>query len=109
MVKILWLLLDKSPFYVESGGQTDDLGKIIVGKNSFDVIDVAKVDDQVIHVIKSNKSDLIKTGTEVIAEVDEVRRWDIMRNHSATHFLHKALRTVSGNTCSAGWFLCWSG
>jgi alanyl-tRNA synthetase len=90
------VILDKSPFYVESGGQIDDLGKLIVGKNSFEVFDVAKIDNQVIHVINSDKNDILKKGTDVIAEVDEERRWDIMRNHSVTHFLHKALRTVLG-------------
>jgi alanyl-tRNA synthetase len=90
------VILDKSPFYVESGGQTDDLGKLIAGNNSFDVVDVTKIDGQVIHILNSNNAVSLKTGTEVIAEVDEERRWDIMRNHSVTHFLHKALRNVLG-------------
>jgi len=90
------VILDKSPFYVESGGQADDLGKIIFDDKSFDVVDVAKIDGQIIHVLNSNKTNSLKTGMEVIAEVDEERRWDIMRNHSVTHFLHKALRTVLG-------------
>jgi len=90
------VILDKSPFFVESGGQTDDLGKLVVGEKTFDVVDVAKIDNQVIHIINSNNNDLLKTGTEVVAEVDETRRWDIMRNHSVTHFLHKALRNVLG-------------
>jgi alanyl-tRNA synthetase len=89
------VILDKSPFYVESGGQTDDLGKIIVDSNSYDVVDVTKIDNHVIHIINSN-SRILKPGVEVVAEVDETRRWDIMRNHSVTHFLHKALRTVLG-------------
>jgi len=90
------VILDKSPFYVESGGQVDDLGKLVISENIFDVVDVAKVENQVIHVINSNNSSSLKIGTDVIAEVDEIRRWDIMRNHSVTHFLHKALRTVLG-------------
>jgi len=90
------VILDKSPFYVESGGQTDDLGKLVAGENSFDVVDVLKIDNQAIHVINSNNSDLLKVGAEVSVEVDKSRRWDIMRNHSVTHFLHKALRTVLG-------------
>lgn len=90
------VILDKSPFYVESGGQVDDLGKLVLASESIDVIDVSKVDHQVIHVINSNNSKNLKIGSEVIAEVDEIRRWDIMRNHSVTHFLHKALRTVLG-------------
>ena len=90
------VILDKSPFYVESGGQTDDFGKIIIGNNTFDVIDVARIENQIIHVINYDKNGLLRIGIEVIAEVDEVRRWDIMRNHSVTHFLHKALRIVLG-------------
>lgn len=89
------VILDRTPFYVESGGQVDDLGKIIFNNKEFDVIDVAKIDSGIVHVINSNNTAL-KIGAEVIAEVDEVRRWDIMRNHSVTHFLHKALRTVLG-------------
>ncbi|MFZ1280075.1 MAG: alanine--tRNA ligase [Ignavibacteriaceae bacterium] len=89
------VILDRSPFYVESGGQTDDLGKLVVDSKSYDVVDVVKIDNQVIHILNSNNTAL-KIGIEVFAEVDETRRWDIMRNHSVTHFLHKALRTVLG-------------
>jgi alanyl-tRNA synthetase len=90
------VILDKSPFYVESGGQVDDLGKIISDGKLFNVVDVAKVDNRVIHVVHSNNEQKFKVGEKVTAEVDEIRRWDIMRNHSVTHFLHKALRTVLG-------------
>ena len=90
------VILDKSPFYVESGGQTDDLGKLTIDDKTFDVVDVAKIDNQVVHVINSSDPKVLKVGAEAIAEVDEIRRWDIMRNHSVTHFLHKALRTVLG-------------
>ena len=89
------VILDRSPFYVESGGQTDDLGKIRVDSYSYDVIDVTKIDSHVIHILNTNNTQL-KIGSEIIAEVDQNRRWDIMRNHSVTHFLHKVLRTVLG-------------
>ena len=65
------VILDKSPFYVESGGQIDDLGKLIVGEKTFDVVDVAKIDSQVIHIINSTNSNILKVGIEVVAEVDE--------------------------------------
>ncbi len=55
------LILDKSPFYVESGGQIDDLGKLIVGEKAFDVVDVAKIDNQVIHVINSDNQNSFKS------------------------------------------------
>ncbi len=91
-----FVVLDKSPFYVESGGQVDDLGKLIVEGKELNVIDVAKVNGHVIHIVENDENVKVDIGTEVIAEVDTHRRWDIMRNHSATHFLHKALRTVLG-------------
>jgi alanyl-tRNA synthetase len=89
------VILDKSPFYVESGGQTDDHGRLTIDSKFYNVVDVTKIDNQVVHILDSNNT-LLKIGSEVIAEVDETRRWDIMRNHSVTHFLHKALRTILG-------------
>lgn len=91
----LFVIMDKSPFYVESGGQVDDLGEIKLNDKSYKVIDLTKINGYIVHIINSNNSDL-KIGDEVFAEVDEIRRWDIMRNHSVTHFLHKALRTILG-------------
>ncbi|MDT3695181.1 MAG: alanine--tRNA ligase [Ignavibacterium sp.] len=90
------VILDRSPFYVESGGQVDDIGKIKIDSQSYDVIDLIKIDNHIIHVVNCANIPLLKPGAEVIAEVDQNRRWDIMRNHSVTHFLHKALRTVLG-------------
>ncbi len=89
------IVLDKTPFYVEAGGQIDDTGKIKTENNEFDVIDVDKYDDYVIHVLE-NRFEQLNQGQQVISVVDEKRRWDIMRNHSATHFLHRALRTILG-------------
>ncbi|MCS7054187.1 MAG: alanine--tRNA ligase [Ignavibacterium sp.] len=89
------VVLDKSPFYVEAGGQIDDTGKIIAENNEYKIVDVDKYDDFIIHII-DNKTDKLSVGQKVISSVDEKRRWDIMRNHSATHFLHKALRTILG-------------
>jgi alanyl-tRNA synthetase len=90
------VILDKTPFYVEAGGQIDDLGHLIIETKPLQVIDVAKLDDKTIHVIPSNGEWIIKTGKKVLASVDEKRRWDIMRNHTATHFLHSALRKILG-------------
>lgn len=90
------IILDKTPFYVEAGGQIDDLGKIIVNGNAFEVVDVTKVDGKTVHIIANPDDAQIVTGAEVVAEVDSARRWDIMRNHSATHLLDAALRTVLG-------------
>jgi alanyl-tRNA synthetase len=90
------MVLDRSPFYVESGGQSNDKGNLIIGDTHLRVIDVAKVNNQVIHIAENESGIEIKNGMKVIAEVDSIRRWDIMRNHSATHFLHKALRSIIG-------------
>ncbi len=89
------VILDKSPFYVEAGGQIDDVGKIKSDDYEFNVIDVDKYDDYIIHVL-DNRTEQIKQNHKVLGVVDQNRRWDIMRNHSATHFLHKALRTIIG-------------
>jgi alanyl-tRNA synthetase len=90
------IVLDKTPFYVESGGQVDDLGNIIANGTILKVIDVAKVGNQIIHIVENENNIELKIGMIVLAEVDSTRRWDIMRNHSATHFLHKALRQIIG-------------
>ncbi len=90
------IILDKTPFYVEAGGQIDDTGVIRIGENKLVVDDVLKNEGKVIHVVDNSAGVLIDTGMEVLAEVDRARRWDIMRNHSATHFMHAALRNVLG-------------
>jgi alanyl-tRNA synthetase len=91
------IILDRSPFYVEAGGQIDDSGKIQLDKNKFDVIDVTKVDNKTIHIVHNVMEGLISEDKKVIAEIDSKKRWDIMRNHTATHFLHAALRKVLGD------------
>ena len=91
------IILDRSPFYVEAGGQIDDIGKIQMDENKFDVVGVTKVDNKTIHIVQDLTEGLISNGKKVIAEIDSKRRWDIMRNHTATHFLHAALRKVLGD------------
>lgn len=91
------IILDRSPFYVEAGGQIDDIGKIQLDENKFDVVDVTKVDNKTIHIVQNVTEGLISEGKKVIAEINSTRRWDIMRNHTATHFLHAALRKVLGD------------
>jgi alanyl-tRNA synthetase len=90
------IILDRTPFYVEAGGQVDDTGVLVIKDNIFNVVDLAKVENKVIHVVTTDQNKLIEQGAKVIAEVDEKRRWDIMRNHSVTHFLHAALRKILG-------------
>jgi alanyl-tRNA synthetase len=90
------IVLNKTPFYVEAGGQIDDLGYIILETIPLNVIDVTKVDNKTIHVIENARKKPISTNRKVLVQVDEKRRWDIMRNHTATHFLHSALRNILG-------------
>ncbi|OGU77124.1 MAG: alanine--tRNA ligase [Ignavibacteria bacterium RBG_16_34_14] len=103
--KIIWhekengnelIVLDKTPFYVEAGGQIDDLGYIILETIPLNVIDVTKIDNKTVHIIENTKKKSVSTGKKVLAQVDERRRWDIMRNHTATHFFHSALRKILG-------------
>lgn len=93
--KIL-IVLDKTPFYVESGGQISDTGKIIIDDKKLSVQELIKINNQVIHVCEVNNEIKIENEKDVIVEVEKERRWNIMRNHSATHFLHKALRQILG-------------
>ena len=90
------IILNKTPFYVEAGGQVDDLGEIVIDKKILTVIDVTKIENKTVHIIDNENATLITPGMEIIAEVDKRRRWDIMRNHSATHFMHAAMRKILG-------------
>lgn len=89
-----FLVLDRTPFYGESGGQVGDTGKIIYNDLIIDVIDTKKDGDLIIH--KVNEVDFDLSDKNVKAFVDKLRRKAIMRNHSATHLLHKALREILG-------------
>lgn len=90
------IILDKTPFYVEAGGQIDDLGNLFTHSTTLPVVDVTKIEDTTVHVIENESQVILSTGMEALAEVDEKRRWDIMRNHTATHFMHSALRKILG-------------
>lgn len=92
-----YVVLDKTSFYVESGGQTDDHGSLMVGETELNINGLAKINNQVIHVAENPNGLEIKNGDKVKVTVNDSRRWDIMRNHSATHLMHTALRNVLGN------------
>ncbi|QDU67525.1 alanine--tRNA ligase [Engelhardtia mirabilis] len=90
-------VLDRSPFYAESGGQVGDTGVLRAVDGSFvlTVEDTQKLGSVVAHV--GTLSGSAQQGAAVIASVDQERRASIRRNHTATHLLHKALREVLGD------------
>ena len=91
------IVLDKTPFYAEMGGQAADHGVILVGESRFCVTDVQK--DKGGKYLHSGEMvrGMIKTDDVVCASIDVERRKAIMRAHSATHLLQKALKTVLGD------------
>ncbi len=91
------IILDKTPFYAESGGQIADHG-VITGKNGEEirVLDVFKAPNgQHVHTVEVVKGSF-KIGDMVRAAVDENNRADIIKNHTATHLLHQALKDTLG-------------
>jgi len=91
------IVLSKTPFYAEMGGQAADHGVILVGDSRFEVTDVQK--DKGGRYLHSGvmKSGTVKVDDIVCASIDVERRKAIMRAHSATHLLQKALKTVLGD------------
>ncbi|MBQ7294481.1 MAG: alanine--tRNA ligase, partial [Clostridia bacterium] len=89
------LVLDKTPFYGEGGGQVGDEGVIASANASATVLDTKKTDGVYLHICNMNNG-AIKVGDTVKAIVNEERRAAIMRNHSSLHLLQGALRKVLG-------------
>jgi len=90
------VILDRTPFYGESGGQVGDTGIIYNNDFKLEVTDTKKTKDELhLHFVKvlSGKA----TKSKVKAEIDAKRRNNIRRNHSVTHLLHKALKEVLGS------------
>ena len=90
------VVLDDTPFYAESGGQVGDQGEIRAG-GLFAVEDTQKIQATVFGHHGVLKTGALKVGDAVTARVDTVARARIVRNHSATHLMHKALREVLGD------------
>jgi len=90
-----YLVLDKTPFYAESGGQAGDRGVISMQDATFDVSDVQKRGQTYFHIGKVSHGEF-KVQQVVSAEVDGQNRLATAANHSATHLLHAALRKVLG-------------
>ena len=89
------LVLDRTPFYGESGGQVGDTGTVTGHDFAASVTDTQKSDGVYIHLCSLARGS-VRVGDSIHAEVSDVRRTAIMRNHSACHLLQAALRTVLG-------------
>jgi len=91
------VVLEKSPFYAESGGQVGDKGALNGVDTLFDVVDTKKGFNG-IHIHKGKLvSGNLSVGSDVIASVDGLLRKDIAKNHTTTHILHKALKSILGD------------
>ncbi|MDP3122994.1 MAG: DHHA1 domain-containing protein, partial [Thiobacillus sp.] len=91
------VVLDHTPFYAESGGQTGDRGALQSTNGVFEVEDTLKIQAQVFGHHGVVKTGSLTVGDTVLARVDEDSRARTMRNHSVTHLMHKALREVLGD------------
>ncbi|WP_411347739.1 alanine--tRNA ligase [Paenibacillus sp. WLX2291] len=91
------VILDVTPFYAESGGQVSDLGLLSSDKVEASVETLFKAPrGQSVHIVNISSGEL-HVGDTVTAQVDEPNRNDIIKNHTATHLMHKALKEVLGN------------
>ncbi len=91
------VVLDNTPFYAESGGQIGDEGLLQGADGIFSVEDTQKIQASVFGHHGSLKTGALSVGSEVAARVNMLARARTMRNHSATHLMHKALREVLGS------------
>ncbi len=88
------VMFDKTPFYGESGGQCGDTGILRNNKDTIKIIETIKELDNTVHISEYLPKDI---ETEFMAEVDETARNKIIKNHTATHLMHNALRKVLGS------------
>ena len=90
------LVLDKTPFYAESGGQVGDIGKLVNGTHTIQVTNTFKENNLIIHEVKKLPSTIEDLKEPFRAIVDAKKRIDTENNHSCTHLLQAALRKVLG-------------
>jgi alanyl-tRNA synthetase len=95
--KTIKLVLDKSPFYYESGGQEADKGTIIIGNEEFPLISLSKIKNCILHEIQLKDNSNISVNDEIELHVNENRRSGLIRNHSATHLLNSAIRKITNS------------
>jgi alanyl-tRNA synthetase len=90
------VVLDSTPFYAESGGQVGDVGVLTSGTTTFKVLDTQKIQPGVFGHHGRVQAGELTVGMPLLATVDAEQRARTIRNHSATHLMHKALREVLG-------------
>ncbi|SFR41297.1 alanyl-tRNA synthetase [Marinobacter daqiaonensis] len=93
------IVLERTPFYAESGGQVGDTGLLTWSGGRFQVNDTRKEGDNHLHIGTVVEGEFF-SGLEVDARIDHQRREDTKKNHSATHLMHAALRNVLGDHVS---------
>ena len=89
------IITETTPFYAEMGGQQSDYGTITIDQEIYSIRNVQKQGNAIIHI--ADREILAPHKPIATLSVDFNRRWDIQKNHSATHLLHEALRRVLGN------------
>ena len=90
------VVLSSSPFYAESGGQVGDKGQVLLDQGEFAVSDTQHLANQVIGLFGTVVSGRVRVGDQGNAQVEADSRYNSANNHSATHLLHAALKTVLG-------------
>ncbi len=91
------IILDKTPFYAESGGQVGDSGHLQAGSAIFDIEDTQKLNAKVFGHIGRLRAGILKKNSPVSVEVNSEKRQATALNHSATHLMHAALKSVLGS------------
>lgn len=91
------IVLDRTPFYAEMGGQVGDTGHIMIGNHSISIADTKKENDLFIHISRDkNLDEILQNSTTVVAHIDEERREKIRSTHTVTHLMLAAMRKVLG-------------
>lgn len=90
------IVLDKTPFYPDGGGQVADIGFITCNGTEVQVTGTARVGSMIVHAGEIKAGELL-SGSEIKAAIDSARRMSTMRNHTATHLLQKSLRMLLGD------------
>jgi alanyl-tRNA synthetase len=90
-----WIVLDRTLFYSEGGGQLSDRGILWLGKREFKVLDVQRLDDVILHRV--DRPGAFRKGQAVRGEIDWERRYTLMKMHTCTHIIAGAARRVIGS------------